>query len=125
MNRKKIIIIGISVLILLTLLYFFFGRKKEETVAFETGIPEKGHIPAIITSTGTIQPVDTVAVGTQVSGIIASIYTDYNAQVKKGQLLAELHRRRLPDDGPGKPGCFRPLYGKSGGAQSPRPQREL
>lgn len=90
MNRKKIIIIGISVLILLTLLYFFFGRKKEETVAFETAIPEKGHIAAIITSTGTIQPVDTVAVGTQVSGIIASIYTDYNAQVKKGQLLAEL-----------------------------------
>lgn len=90
MNRKKIIIIGISVLIMLTLLYFFFGRKKEETVAFETAIPEKGHIAAIITSTGTIQPVDTVAVGTQVSGIIASIYTDYNAQVKKGQLLAEL-----------------------------------
>lgn len=90
MNRKKIIIIGISVLVFLTLLYFFFGRKKEEAVAFETAIPEKGHIAAIITSTGTIQPVDTVAVGTQVSGIIASIYTDYNAQVKKGQLLAEL-----------------------------------
>lgn len=90
MNRKKIIIIGISVLVFLILLYFFFGRKKEEAVAFETAIPEKGHIAAIITSTGTIQPVDTVAVGTQVSGIIASIYTDYNAQVKKGQLLAEL-----------------------------------
>ncbi|MFC6100722.1 efflux RND transporter periplasmic adaptor subunit [Olivibacter domesticus] len=90
MNRKKIIIIGLSALVVLALLYFFFGRKKEEAVAFETTIPEKGHIAAIITSTGTIQPVDTVAVGTQVSGIIASIYTDYNAQVKKGQLLAEL-----------------------------------
>ncbi|MDM8175267.1 MULTISPECIES: efflux RND transporter periplasmic adaptor subunit [Olivibacter] len=90
MNRKKIIIIGILILMLAVLLYFFFGRKKENGVAFETTVPEKGPIASIITSTGTIQPVDTVAVGTQVSGIIASIYTDYNAQVKKGQLLAEL-----------------------------------
>lgn len=90
MNRKKIIIIVILAFALIALLYFFFGRKKEVSVTFETTIPEKGHIAAIITSTGTIQPVDTVAVGTQVSGIIASIYTDYNAQVNKGQLLAEL-----------------------------------
>jgi len=90
MNRRKIIIIGISILILAASLYFFFGREKENKVAFETIIPRRGHIASIITSTGTIQPVDTVAVGTQVSGIIASIYTDYNAQVKQGQLLAKL-----------------------------------
>jgi len=90
MNRKKTIIISVSILTLAALLYFFFGRKKEEGVAFKTITPQKGSIAAIITSTGTIQPVDTVAVGTQVSGIIASIYTDYNAQVKEGQLLAKL-----------------------------------
>lgn len=90
MNRKKIIIVVLSVLVLITVLYFFFGRKKEEGLILQTTVPEKGHIASIITSTGTIQPVDTVAVGTQVSGIISNIYTDYNAQVKQGQLLAEL-----------------------------------
>jgi len=90
MKGKKIVIIVISGLIILSLLYFFFGRKKEEKIAFETAVVQKEHIAEMITSTGTIQPVDTVAVGTQVSGIIKSIYTDYNAQVTQGQLLAEL-----------------------------------
>lgn len=90
MKSKKTIIISILILLFLVVLYFFFNRRKEERVVFETAQVEQGHIAEIITSTGTIQPVDTVAVGTQVSGIISSIYTDYNANVKQGQLLAEL-----------------------------------
>ncbi|GAA4794237.1 efflux RND transporter periplasmic adaptor subunit [Olivibacter ginsenosidimutans] len=90
MKGKKISIIGISVIVLAVVCYFFFGNRKEEKIVLQTAPVEKGHIAEIITSTGTIQPVDTVAVGTQVSGIIKSIYTDYNAQVKEGQLLAEL-----------------------------------
>ena len=46
-------------------------------------------------SPGTVQPVDTVAVGTQVSGTISKVYADFNSKVKKGQLLAELDKTIL------------------------------
>jgi len=70
--------------------WFFFIREKEIKIQLETVKPEMGQISNSITATGTIQPVDTVAVGTQVSGIIKNIYVDFNSTVKKGQLLATL-----------------------------------
>ncbi|WP_426480552.1 efflux RND transporter periplasmic adaptor subunit [Chryseobacterium sp. R2ACT005] len=70
--------------------WFFFIREKEIKIQLETAKPEMGQISNSITATGTIQPVDTVAVGTQVSGIIKNIYVDFNSTVKKGQLLATL-----------------------------------
>lgn len=70
--------------------WFFFIREKEIKIQLETVKPEMGEISNSITATGTIQPVDTVAVGTQVSGIIKNIYVDFNSTVKKGQLLATL-----------------------------------
>ncbi|MDR4954031.1 efflux RND transporter periplasmic adaptor subunit [Chryseobacterium sp. ES2] len=70
--------------------WFFFIREKEIKIQMETVKPEMGEISNSITATGTIQPVDTVAVGTQVSGIIKNIYVDFNSTVKKGQLLATL-----------------------------------
>lgn len=70
--------------------WFFFIWEKEIKIQLETVKPETGEISNSITATGTIQPVDTVAVGTQVSGIIKNIYVDFNSTVKKGQLLATL-----------------------------------
>lgn len=70
--------------------WFFFIREKEIKIQLETVKPEMGEISNSITATGTIQPVDTVAVGTQVSGIIKNIYVDFNSTVKKGELLATL-----------------------------------
>jgi HlyD family secretion protein len=54
-----------------------------------------GYIANAITATGTVEPVDTVAVGTQVSGTISKVYVDFNSKVKKGQLLAELDKTIL------------------------------
>lgn len=48
-----------------------------------------------VTATGTIQPVEQVTVGTQVSGEIDKIFVDYNSEVKKGQILAELDKSNL------------------------------
>jgi HlyD family secretion protein len=50
----------------------------------------RGDVVATVEATGTLQPLDTVQVGTQVSGTIASIGTDFNQVVKRGQLLATL-----------------------------------
>lgn len=48
-----------------------------------------------MTATGTIEPVTSVTVGTQVSGIISKIFVDYNTVVKKGQVIAELDKTNL------------------------------
>ena len=62
---------------------------------YETTIVEKGNISTTVTATGTIEPVTSVEVGTQVSGIVAKIYVDYNSEVKAGQVIAELDRTNL------------------------------
>ena len=55
----------------------------------------KGDLATSITATGTIEPVTKVEVGTQVSGIISKIYVDYNSEVRKGQVIAELDKTNL------------------------------
>jgi HlyD family secretion protein len=91
---KKYRIILIIALLLLTGagIRFFFYRKDKIKITVLTDKPQTGYIAKSVTATGTIQPVDTVAVGSQVSGTIARIFTDFNARVTKGQLLAEMDK---------------------------------
>lgn len=90
MKKKKVIIWTLTLAVLLFLLWFFVIRKEEQKILFETRLPVTGSISEKVTATGTVQIVDTVAVGTQVSGIVKTIYVDYNSILKKGQLLAEI-----------------------------------
>jgi HlyD family secretion protein len=55
----------------------------------------KQNISTSITATGTIEPVTSVTVGTQVSGIVSKLYVDYNSVVKRGQVIAELDKTNL------------------------------
>lgn len=89
-KNKKWLYWVVGGIIAIGAVWFFFIREKEIKIQLETVKPEMGDISNSITATGTIQPVDTVAVGTQVSGIIKNIYVDFNSTVKKGQLLATL-----------------------------------
>ncbi|MCW1963181.1 efflux RND transporter periplasmic adaptor subunit [Chryseobacterium viscerum] len=89
-KNKKWLYWVVGSIIAIGAVWFFFIREKEIKIQLETVKPEMGEISNSITATGTIQPVDTVAVGTQVSGIIKNIYVDFNSTVKKGQLLATL-----------------------------------
>jgi HlyD family secretion protein len=57
---------------------------------YRTSRVDKGDITMTVSATGTLSAVTTVQVGSQVSGIIARLYADFNSRVKKGQLLAEL-----------------------------------
>ncbi|MGN0228939.1 MAG: efflux RND transporter periplasmic adaptor subunit [Muribaculaceae bacterium] len=83
-------------LILGTVVFFMLsnGKKKEE-VSFTTEKAQKANISQSITATGTIEPVTSVTVGTQVSGIVSKLYVDYNSEVKKGQVIAELDKTNL------------------------------
>ena len=93
-GTKGWIAIGVIAVILIAWL-FLRGGKKEEKVSFETAKVENGKIQTSITATGTIEPVTSVTVGTQVSGIVSHLYVDYNSVVKKGQVIAELDRTNL------------------------------
>ena len=61
---------------------------KNDDVEYKTRRIVKGDVVQKITASGTINPISTVNIGTQVSGIIAEIYVDYNSSVKKGDMLA-------------------------------------
>lgn len=91
MKKRRVIII-VAVLIIVVLAWWLFFRKEEVRIVLQTESPQYGYISQSVTATGNIQPVDTVTVGSQVSGIISALYTDFNAKVKKGQLLAQLDK---------------------------------
>lgn len=95
-NKKKILYVVLAVLLLGGLAFWYFSKdKKQEKVTFETAKVETTHIRNSITATGTIEPVTSVTVGTQVSGIVSKLYVDYNSVVKKGQVIAELDKTNL------------------------------
>lgn len=93
-NYKKIAII-VAIVAAAALIWFFFIRKPKAPIVLQTEKPKTGYIAQSVTATGRIEPVDTVTVGTQVSGIIKYLYADYNSTVKKGQLIAELDKSLL------------------------------
>ncbi len=85
--KKRIII---SILIVLIITVPFIIMKKSGKIKYVTEPVRIRTITQIVEATGTIQPVNTVDVGSQVSGMISEIYVDYNSKVEKGQLLAQI-----------------------------------
>ena len=94
-GKKGWIAIGVAAVIVIFALVKCTGGKKEEKISFDTAKVQKTNIQTSITATGTIEPVTSVTVGTQVSGIVSHLYVDYNSVVKKGQVIAELDRTNL------------------------------
>ena len=96
-NKKLWMAIG-AVAIIIIFVWKCSGGKKEQEVSFETAKVEYQDIHTSITATGTIEPVTSVTVGTQVSGIVSKLYVDYNTVVKKGQVIAELDKTNLTSE---------------------------
>ncbi|WP_428229504.1 efflux RND transporter periplasmic adaptor subunit [Flavobacterium sp.] len=95
MKRSKLIIIIIIGLLVIGGIAYFMFHKDGNKVELITEKPHYGDIATSVTATGKIQPVDTVAVGTQVSGTIQKVFVDFNSVVKKGQLLAQIDQSLL------------------------------
>lgn len=94
-RRTRIIVILTALIALLFIGRALFGSEKTNPVELESEQAVKGDIKAVITATGTIEPVRQVEVGTQVSGVVKKVYVDYNSRVKAGQLIAELDKTNL------------------------------
>jgi len=62
-------------------------------IHYKTALVERGPITAIVTATGTINPVVSVQVGSQVSGKVAQLFADFNSKVTKGQILAQIDQK--------------------------------
>ena len=92
---NKIWIAVAAVSIVGILVWLFSGDKKKEEVSFTIEKVARTNIQNAITATGTIEPVTSVTVGTQVSGIVSKLYVDYNSVVHKGQVIAELDKTNL------------------------------
>lgn len=98
MNKKKLTIVLASVVVIGALVWAFSGSGKKFEVTYDTAKVERKSISNSVTATGTVEPVTQVEVGTQVSGIIDHLYVDYNSEVTKGQLIAELDKSNLRNE---------------------------
>jgi len=87
---KKTLLLIIAVLLLVTVGYYYFSFSEKTIDEYDFAELTRGDIFSTITSTGTLEAVTKIEVGTQVSGKIEKIFYDFNDEVKEGQLLALL-----------------------------------
>ena len=90
MSKMKLTILVALLIIGVGSFWIFSLSKRNKDPKFRLQNVERGDVTATVTATGTLSALKTVQVGSQVSGIISNLYADFNSNVKKGQLLAEL-----------------------------------
>jgi HlyD family secretion protein len=90
MNRKRILIAVTALVALMAILGFVLRSRRNGDTTYRTGKVEQGNIEQTVSATGALSAVKTVQVGTQVSGLLAGIFADFNDRVTKGQLLARI-----------------------------------
>ena len=90
--KKSVIIIAVIFIVIAGVILSFtlFKRSRSQFTKFKTESISRGDIEAVVITTGSLNPVTTVEVGSQVSGRIAKLYVDFNSRVEKGQVVAEL-----------------------------------
>ena len=101
LSRKKVIVGALVIGACYVGYRAFFGGAKELSLnanLFEYSKVSVQNIRSTVSATGTINPVNVVSVGAQVSGMIDKIYVDYNDKVKTGQLLAQVDKALLIED---------------------------
>jgi len=88
--KKKLIVSGAILCLLILTGYMLFFRNPSQKYDFRLDKIASGDISMLVTATGTVNPVTSVDVGTQVSGIVARLYADFNSVVKEGQVIAQI-----------------------------------
>jgi len=90
-KQRRWLVTAIVIVVAALVGLFFLRRGKDDGgERYRTEVVDKGTVAQTVSATGALSAVVTVQVGSQVSGIISKLYADFNSQVKKGQLLAEL-----------------------------------
>jgi len=89
-SNGKWLVVGLVAILSIAAAIFFFYSHKSAGPQYVTARIERGDIDSTVTTTGNLNAVITVQVGSQVSGNIIALYADFNTKVKKGQLVAEI-----------------------------------
>src|SRR5215204_4037706 len=87
---KKILWIMIGAAAVVAVAGFSLWERRAKAEDYMTARVGRGNIRNSVSATGALQAVTTVQVGSQASGTIAALYADFNATVKKGQVVAQL-----------------------------------
>lgn len=90
LDGKRYLFVIFGVIMLAALAGFLFWSWPSEAAEFTTAKVERGNVRNVVSATGALQAVTTVLVGSQVSGVISAIHVDFNAPVKKGQVIAQI-----------------------------------
>ena len=88
--RRIILVVALLIVGLAIGGYVFFNGERKTPVRYRTAAVERGPVISLVTATGTINPVVSVQVGTQVSGMIKSLHADFNSVVKAGDIVATI-----------------------------------
>src|SRR5437764_9889832 len=89
-NKRLLVLIVVAVVLVGAGVFYYRSRAASNTSTPITATVSRGDVIAKVDATGTLAPVTTVQVGSQVSGTIKALHADYNSEVKKGQVVAEL-----------------------------------
>jgi len=95
---RKALGFGTVILIAAALVFHWVGGSRGETPRFETQPVRQGTLTVTVTATGNLEPTNQVDVGSELSGIVASVAADYNDRVEVGQVLARLDRTKFEAD---------------------------
>ncbi len=93
--RRLLSLLALLALGLTALAWTFLARDADRSAGFRTQPVTRGDLAVEVTATGTLEPVNQVDVGTEVSGTIESVLVDYNDRVRKGDVLARLDTAQL------------------------------
>jgi len=86
--RRLVLIVAVLAVGLVIGGYVFFNGERKTPIRYRSASVERGTVVSLVTATGTIAPVVSVQVGTQVSGMIKSLHADFNSVVKAGDIVA-------------------------------------
>lgn len=87
---KRIILVFTVILIVAFFMLFPLFQKRGGSIVYKTAKVDRGDISSYVSATGSINPVNTVEIGSQISGTVESVYVDFNSRVKKGDPLAQI-----------------------------------
>jgi HlyD family secretion protein len=90
-SRRRTVLIVLAVLVVIAVGVFLLVRPKK--AKYKTSVVGRGDVSVSVSATGTVNPVNQVTVGSQVSGTLENVYVDFNDHVTAGQLLAKIDPR--------------------------------